>query len=122
MQGVVNSALEATVPIRIFGPGGQTVEVVAVIDTGYSGTLSLPASVITSLALSPLAARTVRLADQSTRSLNTYEAEVLWVGQRRALRVLELDGDPLIGTALLKGFQLAVEFVDGGSVAITAPP
>jgi clan AA aspartic protease len=97
-------------------------EVVAVIDTGYSGTLSLPMPVITALALSPLASRTVRLADRSTRVLNTYEANVLWDGRRHTHRVLVLDGDPLIGTALLKGYNLAVEFVDGGVVAIEAHP
>lgn len=122
MQGVVNPALEATVAIRIFGPGGQAQEVVAVIDTGYSGALSLPDRIIQALALHPLADRTVRLADQSTRLLRTFEADVLWVGHRRALRVLELEGDPLIGTTLLKNSNLLIEFVDGGGVSITARP
>jgi clan AA aspartic protease len=122
IQGVVNPDLEATLRILVVGPTGQMMEVVAVIDTGYSGALSLPIAVITTLALSPLASRAVRLADRTRRALNTYEAEVLWDGQRRTLRVLALEGDPLIGTALLKGYTLEARFVDGGAVTIEVRP
>jgi clan AA aspartic protease len=122
MQGVVNPDLEATLPVQVFGPTGQIREIVAVIDTGYSGALSLPMAVITALALSPLSSRVVRLADRTTRVPNTYEAEVLWDGQRRTVRVLTLEGDPLIGTALLNGYTLEATFVDGGAVTIEARP
>jgi clan AA aspartic protease len=122
MRGVVNPDLEATLRVQVFGPSGQMMEIVAVIDTGYSGALSLPSAIITALALSPLASRVVRLADRSRRVLSTYEADVLWDGQKRTLRVLALEGDPLIGTALLKGYTLEAKFVDGGAVNIKAPP
>jgi clan AA aspartic protease len=122
IQGVVNPDLEATLLVQVFGPSGQIMEVVGVIDTGYSGALSLPLAVITALALSPLASRRVRLADRSRRVLNTYEADVLWDGQRRTLRVLALEGHPLIGTALLKGYTLEAQFVDGGAVTVEARP
>ena len=122
MQGVVNPDLEATLRVQAFGPSGQMLDVVAVIDTGYSGALSLPRAVITTLALSPLASRVVRLADRSRRVLKTYEASVLWDGQSRTLRVLALEGDPLIGTALLKGYTLEAKFVDGGAVTVEARP
>ena len=122
IQGVVNSRLEATLPVQVFGPGGQRVDVTAVIDTGYSGTLSLPMAVITSLALSPLASRVVRLADRSRRVLNSYEADVLWDRQKRTLRVLAVEGDPLIGAALLKDYTLEAKFVDGGAVPVEVRP
>lgn len=122
MQGVVNPALEATLHIHVFGPSGHTAEIVAVIDTGYSGALSLPMAVIASLALSPLASRVVRLADRSRRVLNTYEAVLLWDGQRRTLRVLAVEGDPLVGTALLGGYTLEANFVDGGAVSVELRP
>jgi clan AA aspartic protease len=122
IRGVVNRDLEATLPLQVFGPGGQRVDVTAVIDTGYSGRLSLPMALITVLGLPPLASRVVRLADRSRKVLRTYEAEILWDGQQRLLRVLALEGDPLVGTALLEGYDLKVGFVDGGSVTLEARP
>src|SRR5436190_10401372 len=122
MQGVVNPRLEATLRVQVFGPSGQMMEVVAVIDTGYSGAFSLPTAVIRALALSPLASRVVRLADRSRRVLHTYEADVLWDGQTRTLRVLQVEGDPLIGTALLKDYTLEAKFVDSGTVIVEVRP
>ena len=122
MRGVVNPDLEATLPVQLHGPTGQRLEVVAVIDTGYSGALSLSGTVIAALGLSSLSSRMVRLADRSTRVLNSYEADVLWDGQRRAIRILALESDPLIGTALLKGHSLSVDFTDGGDVTIEVRP
>lgn len=122
MRGVVNTDLEATLVIQAFGSQGNPLEVTAVIDTGYSGHLSLPPGAIAAMSLRRLAAKIVRLADKSTRLIPTYAAEVLWDGQRRRLRALALDGDPLIGTALLEGYVLTAEFASGGIVRVEAIP
>jgi hypothetical protein len=36
--------------------------------------------------------------------------------------VLALEGDALIGTALLKGYSLEAKFVDGGAVTVEVRP
>ena len=51
IEGVVNAALEAVVPLRVQGPAGRTREVQAVVDTGYSGFLTLPAGLVIELGL-----------------------------------------------------------------------
>jgi clan AA aspartic protease len=122
MRGIVNPDLEATLSMWVFGPGGRMQEVVCVIDTGFSGALALPLTIIAALALVPLAPRVVRLADGSQRILKTYEVEMLWDGSRRALRVLALDGESLIGTSLLCGYDLSAGFVDGGPVLVQRRP
>jgi hypothetical protein len=48
--------------------------------------------------------------------------EVLWDGQQRKIRVLCVEGDPLIGTALLAGYKLDADFVAGGLVTLKALP
>jgi clan AA aspartic protease len=93
-----------------------------VIDTGYNGALSMPRALVTAAALPRLAPRSVTLGDLSQRVLDFYDAHVHWDGQRRKIRVLCVDGDPLLGTALLKGYKLDAEFRSGGSVTITPLP
>jgi clan AA aspartic protease len=120
--GIVNSRLEATIPVTIFGPGGQQQALTAVIDTGYNGDLCLPQSVVTALSLPSLAPKPVKLGDDSWKVLPFCRAEVDWDGHRRAVRVLCVEGDPLAGTALLLGHRLEADFVDGGPVLLHALP
>ena len=121
MTGIVSAVLEATLLLQIHGPNVHTTET-AVIDTGYNGALTLPLSVVTALALTPRAPRTVMLGDASRHLLNFYEAEVVWNGQRRSIQVLCVEGVPLIGTALLQGCKMEADFVVGGPVHILAIP
>lgn len=51
ITGVVNVDCEATIRLVVRGPNGQQCEVEAVIDTGFSGFLTLPTTIITSLGL-----------------------------------------------------------------------
>ena len=42
IEGAVNAAYEAVVPIGVSGPAGRVRDIEAVIDTGYNGFLTLP--------------------------------------------------------------------------------
>lgn len=119
MTGTVNSKLEATLSVAVHGPAGKQA-VTAVIDTGYTGSLSLPLSVVAALSLPATAKRKVRLADGTIRHLDYYEAEVEWNGQRREIAVVCVEGDALLGTHLLNGFKMDADFVAGGAVRIVA--
>ena len=121
MVGIVNAVLEATLIFQIRGPAGQ-ITITTVIDTGYNGALSLPLMLVIALGLTPRAPRFVTLGDGSQRMLSFYDAEVEWDGQWQAITVLCVEGDPLIGTALLSGFKMDTDFVVGGQVRITAVP
>ena len=52
MKGAISQTLEAVVPIMLFDPQGQAFEVDAVIDTGATSWLTLPAEIIEELHLS----------------------------------------------------------------------
>ena len=41
IEGAVNAAYEAVVALRLQGPDGRTRDIDAVLDTGYSGFLTL---------------------------------------------------------------------------------
>ncbi len=118
ISGIVNTVLEATLQLEIYGSNSQQ-SIVAVIDTGYNGSLTLPRDVISALGLPPLASRSVTLGDASRKVLDFYEADVHWDTTRKTVAVLCVEGDPLIGTALLNGYKIEAVFVVGGSVEIT---
>ena len=63
IEGVVNAAFDAVVRLPIQGPSGWTREIEAVIDTGYSGFLTLPLALVAELELPYFTSGTAFLAD-----------------------------------------------------------
>jgi clan AA aspartic protease len=120
--GTVNARLEAVVNLRVRGPSRSELAVDAVIDTGSTASLTLPSATIVALGLTFRATNPVILADGSTRLVDTYDAELDWEGAWRNVLVTEVESDPLIGTRMLAGYQVFIEFVPGGVVGVTRLP
>lgn len=120
ISGIVNVAREAVVPvvIRRATDGSQTIQ--AIIDTGFTGELSLPAAAIEAIGLTWGGRERAMLADGSIRRFEYYEAVVDWDGSPRPVVVFATESDPLIGMALLDGYELTIQAVPGGTVTITA--
>jgi clan AA aspartic protease len=118
ITGVV-TAYEARIQILVKGPTGQEQEVDAVVDTGYTASLTLPSSLVESLNLHWQSVGRGTLADGSVCLFDVYEAEVVWDGQVRRLLVDEADTDPLVGMTLLSGFELRMEVRSQGKLEIT---
>lgn len=116
MVGLVNENIEAVLPLNIRGPGGREVEVQAVLDTGFSGNLTLPSPLVDVLSLSYYGQAEARLGDGTTVVLEKYSGITTWDGREREIIILMADGDPLIGMALLHGNRLTIEVVEGGRV------
>ena len=118
MQGTVTPDREAVITI-ILSNSGRQISVDAVIDTGFTGYLTLPRALIQSLALPFHSQASATLADGTNISLARYEAVVIWDGQPRDIMALETEGGPLLGMSLLHGSRLTMDIVDGGRVDIT---
>ena len=121
MRGrVVADGHEAVIGLQVSGrDSGLIADVEAVIDTGFTGHLTLPPDVVRSLSLPERGFVDVELADGTTATLGVYEALVLWHDRPRRVPVYGADGDALLGMALLRGSTLTVEVVPGGVVEIT---
>ena len=121
VRGVVNEYLEATVRLRVRGPEGLTHEVEAVVDTGYDGSLTLPAKLIAALGLPWQRRGRALLADGSETVFEIYDAEVEWDGAWRPVTADAAETAPLIGMRLLHGYELRVKVVEGGAVVVAKP-
>lgn len=118
ITGVVNNR-EARIPVRLRGPQEREQDIEAVIDTGYTASLSLPPVQIAALGLHWQGFGRGTLADGSECLFDVYEAELVWDGQVRRLLIDEADTDPLVGMSLLSGYELKVEVCSQGKVEIT---
>jgi clan AA aspartic protease len=93
-----------------------------VIDTGFSGDLTLPPAVIGSLALTWLGREQGILADGSMDLFEVYSATVVWDGQSRPTEVQAANAQPLVGMNLLHRHSLRMDIVKGSPVEILALP
>jgi clan AA aspartic protease len=118
ITGTVNNR-EARIPLSLRGPQEREQEIEAVVDTGYTASLSLPPAQIAALGLDWQGFGRGTLADGSECLFDVYEAEVVWDGQVRRLLVDEAETDPLVGMALLSGYELKMEVCSQGKVEIT---
>ncbi len=109
---------EALIPLTLLGPGGNRVQIEAVVDTGFTGHLVLPPAVVGELNLPLRGARDSFLADGSLISLDAYRVGVEWEDRVRVVPALAAVGGPLVGMSLLRGSELRIEVVDGGEVKI----
>jgi predicted aspartyl protease len=78
IRGTVSARLEAVIPLRVRGPGGAELDFDAVIDTGFTSSLTLPSTAVTALALVRQSSSAATLGDGSVRHFDVYAAEVEW--------------------------------------------
>jgi clan AA aspartic protease len=120
MQGVVNLRREATLTVVVGNSNRQLQSIEAVIDTGFNGFLSLPSTIIATLNLPWSGSDFVTLGDGSETFFDLYNAMVIWDGQYCEIDIAESETEPLLGTALLYGYRLQVDNIEGGLVKIEA--
>ncbi|MGB3516380.1 MAG: hypothetical protein WBA43_07990 [Elainellaceae cyanobacterium] len=120
IQGIVNQRCEATLPLVIGNTSGQRQLVNTVIDTGFNGFLTLPSTIIAALDLPWNASDRVTLGDGRETLFDLYAVTVIWDGQYYEIDVAESDTEPLIGMALLYGYRLQMDIVEGGIVRLEA--
>lgn len=118
IAGTVNADREPLIPIRVHDADGQEREFAAVVDTGFTGWLTLPQDLITALRLPWKELGAAVLADGSQVLFDVYEATIVWDGQVITIPVDESDSEPLVGMALMHGFRILIEDLDGGAVQI----
>lgn len=117
--GRVNSNFEAVVNISVSAQNLQRIVVEGQIDTGFNGHLTLPSELIEELGLQFVMEREVRLGDGTSQRVDVYSALVeLGDDIRRTALVEPTEVKPLIGMALMRGYELHIEVFEGGAVSL----
>lgn len=119
MTGSLTEDGEPVLPVHVVGPDG-TLNIDAIVDTGFNGDLTLPQAQIDALGLPKATVSEVTLADGRARDVSMYDAKAEFVGTTRAVFVARAPTIPLVGTGLLWGFSLYIEFKADGIVEINS--
>ncbi|GBL12632.1 hypothetical protein MSj_04152 [Microcystis aeruginosa Sj] len=118
MMGSVNSRREAIIQFVVLGENHQRQAIKAVIDTGYTGFITLPSAIITTLGLTWYIQEEGILGDGSLCMFSVFEATVIWDGQIKSIEINESETEPLVGMGLLDGYELNIQGFAGGLVTI----
>lgn len=121
MQGHVNTGYEAVISL-VIKHDSKLKSINAVIDTGFTGFLSLLQSIIDELELPWSYSDFATLGDGSQTLFDVHDATIIWDGQFREIEINSADTDPLLGMKMLRGFRLQVDTIQGGLVTIEALP
>ncbi|MBI3119718.1 MAG: clan AA aspartic protease, partial [Candidatus Hydrogenedentes bacterium] len=114
IAGVVTANGEAKIKLIVAAAKGELKSISAVIDTGFTGFLSLPSTQIESLDLTWFRHAEAILADGSAHLFNVYCGTVIWDGVARTIEVDAADTDPLVGMGMMSGYGLRIDGVAGG--------
>lgn len=119
MSGYVNDSREAILQIALVGDGKRLKSVRAIIDTGFTGDLTVPKSVIDELGFTMRGFQEVILADGSRQYFEMCVGSIIWNGQMRQVEINAAETDSLVGMGLLEDYKLEIEGRPGGEVRIT---
>ncbi len=122
IEGAVSSKLSPQVKLTLVGAGGQEVEIEADIDTKFNSGVSLPTELVRSLGWIFHQQIGVTLGDGSEPLMDYYRGIVMWHGQIRLVNALAAEATPLIGTELLDGNEVTIQFKRGGTITIAPLP
>ena len=118
IRGRVDFTLEAVVPVPVMDRNGRFQTIEFVLDTGFDGSLTLPAAVIQRLGLERYGTAGVTFANEQRELCSTWQCRILWHDQPRDILVFESRGEALLGMALLEGSQVNIQVRIDGAVAI----
>ena len=115
MNGFVDDQRRALlrVPVSASRDGGRT-DLVAWIDTAFNGGLAIPRKQVSDLGLEKQSSAEAILADGRAVELETFACFLDWFGNTYETQVAASDGEyPLLGTMLLAGHRLEINYATG---------
>ncbi len=114
IAGYIDGNLEARIELPIVHHKGTEV-ISFLLDTGFNGYLAISPSLVESLDLPLDAVQRGITADGRAGFFDTVRVTVIWHDRPLVVRAQVLD-EPLIGTRLLAGSELAVKWEAGATL------
>jgi clan AA aspartic protease len=120
MLGYVNGNREAIIQIALVGDNTKLKSIKAVIDTGFTGELTLPKAITDELGFPLRGFQEVVLGDGSLQYFEMCAGLVIWNGQKKRIAINVIGTESLVGMGLLENYKLEIETKVNGQVKITS--
>src|SRR5437773_15344 len=102
-----------TISVEVAGTR-QSTQFEAIIDTGFDGDICIPIDAAVTLGLELVGIDDVELADGSHRRELTFSGFAKLLEEKREVAISLTEGEEaLVGTRLLSGCHLSIDFVSG---------
>ena len=118
-NGSVTGTRKPLVPLTILDGSGNPQTLRVVLDTGFTGQVSLPERYVRQLGIRINRYIQGRPATGETIRIPAGRATVIWQGRTRIVEVLQLDSDPLLGMDFLWQHRIIIDAVTNGAVTVT---
>ena len=118
IRGKVTGDQQALVTVDIMDGEELFRPIEVILDTGFTGYLTLPTDSIQELGLPSVGRRTFELANGELFEFEAYLATVEWHGRLSDALVLKSDSAPLLGMTFLWGSRVTVDALTDGQVTI----
>jgi predicted aspartyl protease len=122
ITGTVTSLDEALIRIKVRGGTGAEVSTEAVIDTGFNGSLTLRPQDAKAVFVQTHSIRPYTMANGMVENLPECIVDLEWDGRWMPVIAAIVDGDPLVGMKVLRGYRLTMDVVDNGRLVIEDLP
>jgi clan AA aspartic protease len=120
--GWVDANHELMVRVTIQDTSGQDHQLEALIDTGFTGALTLPPATIVTLGLTRHSTGSAVTATGAVVHYDLYPVTIIWDGIARYIFAQEINSSPLLGLRMLIGYDLRARVEPGGRVELEAIP
>jgi clan AA aspartic protease len=107
----------ATLPVIFRLPGQPDFSLNFAIDTGFNSYLTLPPQAVSAMNLPLHSSIPAKLADGSQVILSIHLAKIVWDNVEKTIPILASGNQPLLGTAMMQGYHLEIDFEDNGLVS-----
>ena len=112
MKGIVDDQLRAFINVPVSSSrNGQRSEIAVWVDTAFNGGLVIPKRIISKLGLAKESSAEALLADGNLVELEAFACFLDWFGDSYETQIVANEGiNPLLGTMLLDGHRLIVDY------------
>ncbi|MDE0122546.1 MAG: aspartyl protease family protein [bacterium] len=118
IRGRVSGDQQALIVVDIMDGYGRLQPVEVVLDTGFTGYLTLSPRTISDLGLPSVGQRTFELANGELFDFQVYLGSVSWHSRISDVLVLQSDSAPLLGMALIWGSRVTMDAYSDAEVTI----
>ena len=113
---------KAITPLIFRLPGQPDFSLDFVIDTGLNGYLTLPVQAVSAMNFPLYSSTPIKLADGSEALSAIHLVTVVWDDAEKVVLVLASGYKPLLGTAMMEGYHLEIDFAERGLVSLEKIP